>query len=273
MKNDQAVSEIIGTILIIILVVALAAVIAALFMGLIDLTPKSAFIAPDISGQTVPVKNGGKINIVQMYNRGGDTATLDLSGQGQYPMSVWVDTSSGSYRAVPAPGVNLFSPGTNLYVYSGTGNYQSGGYQITNNISALNSNGGVYYPIGVRLIDDASHLLIIRWNSTGSSGGILAGHLLFNGTQSYTYPSINAFNATTTLKISAQVYPVLKNDTVPLSGFDYNKYMYFIVGKGSDGKENYDFCIATAPLTGGGGAIMRARRSGSNTLAKTETNI
>jgi hypothetical protein len=137
MKNDHAVSVIIGAILIIILVVALAAVIVALFMGLIDLTPKSAFIAPDISGQTINGKN-----VIKMYNKGGDTATLDLSGQGQYPMSVRVDTSSGSYRAQPAPGVSLFSPGTSLYVYSSTGSYTSGGYRITNNISALNSNSG-----------------------------------------------------------------------------------------------------------------------------------
>lgn len=92
-------------------------------------------------------------------------------------MSVWIDTSFGSYRAEPISGVSLFGVGTNLFVYSGNGSYQSGGYRITNAVSALTSNAKVIYPVSVRLVDDASPILIARWNSTGSAGGLLAGNV------------------------------------------------------------------------------------------------
>ena len=96
MKNYQAINEIIGSVLIIILVIALAAVIAALFMGLIDLTPKSAFIAPDITNQAINGKN-----VIKLYNKGGDTAILNLNSQGQYVMGVYVDSSAGNNKAIP----------------------------------------------------------------------------------------------------------------------------------------------------------------------------
>jgi hypothetical protein len=57
-RDNDAISEIAGTILLIVLVIALAGVTAALFSGVIDLTGKSAFIAPelergDVAGKTV----------------------------------------------------------------------------------------------------------------------------------------------------------------------------------------------------------------------------
>lgn len=159
MKNDTAVSEIIGTILIIILVVAFAALIAALFMGLVDLAPKSAFIAPDITNQTIFGKN-----VIKLYNRGGDTATLDISGQGLYPMGVYIDSSAGSSRAIPLPQTSQFRPGDILYVCNTTT-----GYRITNNISSVSDSWVHSLPsgqVGVRLVDENSHLLIAKWNTS-----------------------------------------------------------------------------------------------------------
>lgn len=157
MKNDQAVNEIIGSILIVILVIALAAVIVSLFLGLVDLAPKSAFIAPDITNQTITGKN-----VIKLYNKGGDTATLNMSGQGHYAMGVYIDSSTGSTRAIPLLQTLQFRPGDTLYVYNWTN-----GYGITNNISDLSASSVRTLPpgnIGIRLVDENSHNLIAKWN-------------------------------------------------------------------------------------------------------------
>lgn len=164
MNNDQAVSEIIGTILIIILVVALTAVIAALFMGLINLTPKSAFIAVDMNKTTTSGKE-----VISMFNRGGDTAYLDSTGQQRYQVGIYVnDTTKGNYRVQPPPGVNAFSPGTTLLVFY---NSSAGNYTISNSPADLASAdyalpGGL---TSVRLVDENAKLLIAKWDA--SAGG------------------------------------------------------------------------------------------------------
>ncbi len=163
MKNDQAINEIIASVLIIILVIAAAAVVASLFMGLIDLTPKSAFIAPDITNQAISGKN-----VIKLYNKGGDTATLNMSGQGQYTMGVYIDSSTGSSRAIPLSQTLPFRPGDSLYIFK-----TNIGFYVTNNLSDLLSPAVGQFPSGavtIRLVDENSHLLIAKWNT--SIGGV-----------------------------------------------------------------------------------------------------
>jgi len=162
MKNDPAINEIIASVLILILVIALAAVVASLFLGLVDLAPKSAFIAPDITNQTITGKN-----VIKLYNKGGDTAALNMSDQGPYAMGVYVDMSTGSTRAVPLSQTLQFRPGDTLYVYNNTN-----GYGITNNISDLSASSVQTLPsgqVGIRLVDEKSKVLIAKWD--GSIGG------------------------------------------------------------------------------------------------------
>ncbi|MEI7432967.1 MAG: LamG domain-containing protein [Methanomicrobiales archaeon] len=196
MKNDHAINEIIGSFLIVILVIAVAAIVASLFLGLIDLTPKSAFIAPDITSQNISGKN-----VVKLYNRGGDTASLNLSSQGQYVMGVYIDSSTGSTRAVPLSQTNQFRPGDTLYVFK-----TASGFYITNNLSELLSPAIGQFPPGaitVRLVDENSHLLIAKWNidaggSQTSPGGIP------NGTSGFW--SFNDGAGTTTADLSGKGY-------------------------------------------------------------------
>jgi PKD repeat protein len=159
MKNDQAINEIIGSVLIVILVIAAAAIVASLFLGLIDLTPKSAFIAPDITSQNISGKN-----IIKLFNKGGDTATLNVSGQGQYVMGVYVDSSAGSTRAIPLSSTTQFRPGDTLYVFK-----TASGFYITNNLSEIISPAVGQFPSGeitIRLVDENSHLLIATWSTS-----------------------------------------------------------------------------------------------------------
>ena len=166
MKSEHALSEMVATALIIVLVVMLVAIIAAFLSGFINLTQKSAFIAPNIGTQSISGKN-----VIALFNRGGDTAYLNMTGLGQYKMSVWIDNASGSYRALPLPGVNAFSPGTTLYVYyNRTGS--TWGFNITNKNTDIASATAQPVPPGairIRLIDEQSHFLIANW-STAESG-------------------------------------------------------------------------------------------------------
>ena len=196
MKNDQAVSEIIGTILILILVIAAAAVVAALFLGLVDLTPKSAFIAPEITDQTINGKN-----VIKLYNKGGDTATLNVSGQGHYVMGVYIDSSTGSSRAFPLSQTNQFRPGDLLYVFK-----TANGFSITNNLSDLLSPAVGQFPSGavaVRLVDENSHLLIAKWNN-GAGGSQTPPGGIPVGTSGFW--SFNEGTGTTTADLSGKGY-------------------------------------------------------------------
>ena len=158
MKNDRAVSETIGSILIVILVIAATAVVASLFLGLVDLAPKSAFIAVDMNKTTASGKE-----VISVFSRGGDTAYLGPAGQQPYPVSIYVnDTTRGNYRIQPPPGINTFSPGTTLLVF-----YNSHtGYNITDNPAKL-APADLLLPgslASVRLVDEQSKVLIAKWD-------------------------------------------------------------------------------------------------------------
>ncbi len=156
MSRDHAVSEVIGTMLIVFLVILLAAVIVSLFLGLIDLTDKSAYIAPAIGKEEISGKT-----VVSIYNRGGDTAFLN--GTGRYSMSVYIDTSSGSSKANPVSTVSAFPPGSTLLVYN-----SAGGYKLTGNSTDLLSPAALSVtacPLTVRLVDETTQNLIARWES------------------------------------------------------------------------------------------------------------
>ena len=129
MKRENGVSETVSVILIIVMVFILAIVIAALVFGANIIPEKSAYIAVDI--QKIPVSGTESISI---FHRAGETASLkNITDQQKYVMSFYVDTPSGSYRVQPPSGLNIFSPGTTLYVY----NTSAGIYNITNNPADL----------------------------------------------------------------------------------------------------------------------------------------
>jgi PKD repeat protein len=154
MTDIDAISEIVSTVLIIILVIALAAVMAALFFGVLDLTGKSAFIAPNLEMQNI----GGK-NVIVMENRAGDTAFLNVTGHRQYEMGIYVDSATGSARATPVGSEDAFSPGSRLYLYD-----SAGGYRITGSLADISGSevrSITACPVSVRLVDENANILIV----------------------------------------------------------------------------------------------------------------
>ena len=166
MKNNHAVSEIIGSVLLIILVITLAAVVTSLFFGFVNLTTKPALIAVDMAKTT----SSGK-EVISVFSRGGDTGYLNAPAESSYPIGIYVnDTTIGSYRIQPPSGVNAFSPGTMLLVFYNS----STGYAITSNTTVLAS-ADPSLPgslTSVRLVDERSKFLIAKWD--GSTGGAQA---------------------------------------------------------------------------------------------------
>jgi len=88
MKNDSAVSEIIGTILIVILVIALAGVVAALTLGLVGGIPKSTFAPFTVEvgrdgRSSGPVNNSAYLTVYQMA---GDNLRLGQGADNTTPL-------------------------------------------------------------------------------------------------------------------------------------------------------------------------------------------
>jgi hypothetical protein len=161
MHNERSLSEIVSVILIIFMVLVLAIVIIVLVFGTSLFQQKSAFIAPDISNQTIDGKN-----VIRIFHRGGEVAGLKPGTPIFYEMGVYIDTAFGSERALPLPGVDRFSPGTTVYVFYRPDDR----WYITDNV--VNLAGAQSLPGGdvrLRLVDEKAGLLIARWPTIGHS--------------------------------------------------------------------------------------------------------
>jgi hypothetical protein len=149
MPHDRALSETISIILILLLVLVLAIVAAALFLGQIHLEQKTAYIAANISSQTLSGKN-----ILTVFHRAGDEADLNWTGKALYTLGVYVDTSAGSNRTLPMTPGMVFKPGTTLYVFNTTS-----GYRVTTNsadLAAATALSVTACPVRLRIVDETN---------------------------------------------------------------------------------------------------------------------
>jgi len=162
MNNEQALSEIVSVILILSLVVIIGGILLVTVLGMAVVPQKSALIAIDITDPEI-----GNKGFIRICNQGGDTGCLNQTGHEDNPIGIYLDTASGSHRALPVPGLDLFSPGSTLYIYNSTGTYI-----ITNDITSLITAEGVECPVTVRVVDEKTKVLIAEWKRT--SGGVLS---------------------------------------------------------------------------------------------------
>jgi hypothetical protein len=163
MKNEQALSEIVSVILILSLVVITVGILMSTFLGMALVLQRSALIAVDITDPEIEEKG-----FISICNRGGDTGCLNQTGQRDNPIGIYLDTASGSYRAQPVYGLDLFSPGATLYVYNSYGTYK-----ITSNLIDLHSSHVQSVeagPVTVRVVDEKTNVLVAEWSRT--TGGV-----------------------------------------------------------------------------------------------------
>jgi hypothetical protein len=161
-KKQGAVSEVVGTILIIVLVVIVALIMASLFLGFFNLLGKSAYIAPEVK-----VVNVSGVQAISLYSRGGDVASLNTTAQAAYQLGLYVDTPESSDLVSYAPGLDYFGPGETLYIYR-----TPGGYVAVDNLTGVS--GSLPLPSGplsLRLVDETAHILIANVGVGGTGTG------------------------------------------------------------------------------------------------------
>jgi hypothetical protein len=148
--NDVGASELLDETLIIAMGLVLAVVVAVLVFGVFKPVDKSAYLVPQFG-----VGNASGHTVITIYNRGGDLIDFNVSPQAKYQAVLYVDTPSGSFRAVPASPLTVFRPGDTIYAY-----YTGSGFVLTNTLS------GVTFPslpggkISVKIVDTTSGTLI-----------------------------------------------------------------------------------------------------------------
>lgn len=161
-RKQNAVSEVVGTILIVALVIVVALIMASLFLGFFNLLGKSAYIAPEVK-----VVNVSGVQAISLYSRGGDVASLNTSGQAAYQLGLYVDTPESSDMVTYAPGLTYFGPGETLYIYR-----TPAGYVAVDNLTGVT--GALPLPSGplsLRLVDETAHVLIANEGIGGTGSG------------------------------------------------------------------------------------------------------
>ena len=150
--NDEGLSEVLDSTLIIALGLVLAGIIAAFVFGVFTPVDKTAYLVPRFS-----IANVSGHSVIMIFDRGGDPVYFNGSPQAKYKAALYVDTQSGSSRAVPAPSLTVLKPGDTIYAY-----YTGTGFILTNTLA------GVTFPslpsgkIAVRFIDVTSGTLIAK---------------------------------------------------------------------------------------------------------------
>jgi hypothetical protein len=68
--------------------------------------------------------------VITVFNRGSEPVYFNGSPQGKYRAELYVDTQSGSFRAIPDPALTVFKPGDTIYAY-----YTGSGFILTDTLS------------------------------------------------------------------------------------------------------------------------------------------
>ncbi|WP_394698772.1 hypothetical protein [uncultured Methanoregula sp.] len=158
-REEGAVSEITAEILIVSLVVGLGIAIFVIMFGIIPQIPTSAYLATDVSFKKMP-----GYSAMAITHLGGDMVTFIDPGEAPYFVRVYVDTPYGSYLVVPDATTSPFRTGNTVYIY-----YNGSGYGMTSDLAGVPTVPLPSAEVRVRIVDDASGLLIKTW-SAGTSG-------------------------------------------------------------------------------------------------------
>lgn len=151
-RIDYGIRVILDEMLIVVMAVVLAAVILMLIFGVVPFMEKTAYVVPRFS-----IVNISDKPVIAIFNRGGDPVYFNGSPQAKYNAGIYIDTGSGSYRAVPDPSLTIFRPGDLIIAY-----YSGSGFGLTRNLSQATFQSLPPGTITVRFIDMNSGILIAR---------------------------------------------------------------------------------------------------------------
>jgi len=160
-KKNQAVSTLIGVLLVIALTVALAAIISVVSLGILSgSSPKSAYIMAE-----AVYSDSAGYQVVLIRHLQGDAGYFSGSGAG-YPLAIRVSSGGTEGTAVPHPVGLAWTAGTTLsLVRSGSG------YHIATDISLIPETPVEFSgdEISISVIDTRTNLLVYSSSITRGS--------------------------------------------------------------------------------------------------------
>jgi hypothetical protein len=149
-RNDEGISELLDETLILGLVIVCAAIIGVMVMGFAIPIEKTAYVVSQFGIKEVSGKS-----VVSVFDRGGDPLYFSASGLANYKAAFYVDTSAGSFLAVPDATLSVLRPGDTIYLY-----YTGTGFIATNDLSGAPVVSLPAGKVAVRLVDINSGVLI-----------------------------------------------------------------------------------------------------------------
>lgn len=180
-KSEEGVSEILDETLIIALGLVCAVIVGAFVFGFAVPVQKSAYVVPQFGIKDL----GGKV-VITAYDRGGDPVYFNVTPLAKYKAAFYVDTSLGTYQAVPESKLTVFRPGDVVYLY-----YTGSGFVVTGTppgASAVTLPSG---RVAVRLVDTYSGTLI-------SQATVVEGPVVFIPTANVTPTAMPTATVTVT---------------------------------------------------------------------------
>jgi hypothetical protein len=163
-RQDNAFSEITAEILIVGLALVLGIVILGVVFGIVPQIPKSAYITADAS-----IKQMSGYSAIAITHQGGDTASFINPENTPFFIVAYVDTPDGSHKVLPDATTSPFRPGKTVYIY-----YNGTDYAMTANLNGVAAASLPSSAIRVRIVDDASQLLVLDWRTTTAGTPVLA---------------------------------------------------------------------------------------------------
>jgi FlaG/FlaF family flagellin (archaellin) len=150
--NDEGLSEVVDSTLIIALGLVLAGIVAAFVFGVFSPVDKSAYLVPQFT-----IINVSDQSVIKIFDRGGEPVYFNDSPMGTYKAVLYIDTQFGTYKAVPIPTLTMLKAGDTVFVYnSGTG------FVMTDTLEGASFNSLPAGKIAVRFVDTTSGVLIAK---------------------------------------------------------------------------------------------------------------
>jgi hypothetical protein len=155
-SREDAATEVTDEILILGLVLVLTAAIFALLVGMVQITPKTPYLALNFSYSQVA---GSSVIVVSHLN--GDEIQLSGSAQAVYPVSVYIDTPVRSYLTIPDPATGSFRAGDRLYIY-----FNGTDFILTTDTATIHAPHALpSADLRVSFVDTRTNILIQGWGS------------------------------------------------------------------------------------------------------------
>lgn len=150
MKDEEGISEIVDETLILGLVVVCAAIAGVLLLGFAIPVEKTAYVVPQFGTKDI----AGKM-VITVFDRGGDPVYFNATSIAKYKAAFYVDTSAGSFQAVPVSTLAVFKPGDLVYLY-----YTGTGFIVTKDLTGAPITTLPVGRVTVRIVDINTGTLI-----------------------------------------------------------------------------------------------------------------